>query len=74
MKTDTVFKSKKDKKTSEVAPKQIHNLPGIDNSLVLDSHPVYRWENSSVSYTFDMNREEGLFEINVANLFRIFPI
>lgn len=55
MKTDTVFKSRKNKKTSEVAPKQIHNLPGVDNSLVLDSHPVYRWENSSVSYTFDMN-------------------
>ncbi len=52
MKPDTMAKCKDDKKTTNVDAIKANDYPGVDNSLVLDSHPIYRRENSSVAYTF----------------------
>ena len=52
MRQDTMAKRKDDKKTTNVTTEKVNDIPGVDNSLILDSHPIYCWENSSVAYTF----------------------
>ncbi|HET6253373.1 MAG TPA: hypothetical protein VFE32_04840 [Puia sp.] len=53
--TYAVSKKEDDKQASNETPKQRGGLPGVDNSLIIVSHPIYRLETSSRSYTYDAN-------------------
>ena len=55
MRQDTMAKPKDDKKTTNVTTEKVNDIPGVDNSLILDSHPIYRWEHSSVAYTINFD-------------------
>jgi hypothetical protein len=52
---NVMFKKRKDNEKDSKAPKQSSNLPGIDNSLVIDSHPIYMWEGTGIAWTYDAN-------------------
>lgn len=53
METTSVRRQKDDKKIIKESPKTSGELPGVDNNLVLDSHPIYGWETSSRTWTYD---------------------
>jgi hypothetical protein len=45
IKTDTMGKKNNNKKAQDTSTRQT-NLPGVDNSLVIPSHPIIIKENS----------------------------